>query len=464
MLSEEELGFTRLLFDYAYLIALLMPLGMPNTIVKYFPVYKDRTSGHRGFAGVVLSVFLLGFVLSSVFLFSFGDELGKLYTAESFKLSQYFKFLLPFTVILAAIAVTTSYCQSLFKSTVPSFLNDIMVRVGIMLVTILYFNHVINFNTYVIFFISIYGLELLLLVGFILIVDRPSIMPDRALFSRAQMLPMLRFGLILSLASFASYALRKVDAIILGAASLGLAGIYTTAVFIAAFIEVPLAALDRISHTRISASFAAHNLNDIGKIYSESVRYLLLAGGFLFVGINACTRHIYELGNLPQSFMATVDVVYLVGVGALVNVSTGVNSAIMFYSKHYLLGAFLMVLSLAATILLNLWLIPIYGIYGAAIASLCGATLYNLIKYVFIYRTFGFQPYTFNAAKILLLIIACTGLAHVLPEVTDAALINLIYKAIAVTVVYVGAAWQLKLAPEIFEALIRRLQNVSGRK
>jgi O-antigen/teichoic acid export membrane protein len=45
LLTEEELGLTRLLYDFAYLIGLAVPLGLPNIIVKYFPFFKDANDG-----------------------------------------------------------------------------------------------------------------------------------------------------------------------------------------------------------------------------------------------------------------------------------------------------------------------------------------------------------------------------------------------------------------------------------
>jgi Na+-driven multidrug efflux pump len=36
----------------------------------------------------------------------------------------------------------------------------------------------------------------------------------------------------------------------------------------------------------------------------------------------------------------------------------------------------------------------LYGIYGAAIASVAASFIYNMVKFVFIYQKFKFQPYT----------------------------------------------------------------------
>ncbi|MBL7912157.1 MAG: polysaccharide biosynthesis C-terminal domain-containing protein [Bacteroidia bacterium] len=453
LLSEEELGLTRLLYDFAYLIGLAVPLGLPNIIVKYFPFFKDKENKHNGFAGFVLLIFLFGFIISAISLLIFKPTITSYYVEDAGLFVNYFSFIIPFTFIVSAITITTAYCQALFKSTIPSFLNDICLRLGTVLITILYFNKVISLDQYVYFFIGLYAIELLIIIIYILMVDTISFIPNKDLFKKYSAKQMLRFGLLLCLASFASIALRKIDVVILGTTDLKLVAVYTTAIFIASFIEVPLGALERISHTKIADSFAKNNLTEIEKIYKDSVKYLLLIGGFLFIGINTCTKYVYEIGKLPNSYHDCINVVYIVSIGALVNISTGVNSAIMFYSKHYVLGTVLLVITLVITILLNVFLIPLFGIYGAAIASVAASLIYNLVKFIFIYRKFKFQPYTSRSFIIFLIIVVCTIIGYFFPEISDNSLVNLFVKGSVVATIYIAATYYLKLAPEIFDAI-----------
>lgn len=453
LLTEEELGLTRLLYDFAYLIGLAVPLGLPNIIVKYFPFFKDKDNKHNGFAGFVLLVFFIGFFISAVSLLVLKPTITSYYTKDAALFVNYFSFIIPFTFIVSAITITTAYCQALFKSTIPSFLNDICLRLGTVVITILYFNKIISLDYYVYCFIGLYAIELLFIIGYIFMVDAVSFIPNKGLFKTYPAKKMLRFGLLLCLASFASIALRKIDVIILGTTDLKLVAVYTTAIFIASFIEVPLGALERISHTKIADSFANDNLTEIEKIYKDSVKYLLLIGGFLFIGINVCTKYIYEIGDLPKSYVDCINVVYIVSLGALINISTGINSAIMFYSKHYFLGTVLLVLTLIITILLNVFLIPIYGIYGAAMASVGASLIYNFVKFMFIYNKFKFQPYTTKSFLIFVIIILCILIGYFLPEVSISSIINLLIKGTVVATVYIALVYQLKLAPEVFNGI-----------
>ncbi len=179
LLTPEELGLTRLLYEFSYMIGIAIPLGLPNIIAKYFPFYKDSEKKHNGFAGFILVVFFVGFIISSLCLLIFKPGIVGYYIEKSKLFVDYFSFIIPFTFIVAAITVTTAYCQSLFKSTIPSFLNDICLRLGTILITILYFNKLISLDTYVYFFMGLYAIELIIIVGYILLIDKISFIPDK---------------------------------------------------------------------------------------------------------------------------------------------------------------------------------------------------------------------------------------------------------------------------------------------
>lgn len=459
LLTPEELGLTRLLYDFAYIIGLAVPLGLPNIIVKYFPFFKDAEKKHHGFAGFVLLIFFIGFAISASILLIFKPGITDLYKEDSGLFVRYFNFVFPFMFIVSAITVTTAYCQSLFKSTVPSFLNDVFLRLGVIIVTILYFNKVISLDVYIYFFIGLYAIELIAIMAYILFVDSVSFKPNKELFRTHRPQAMLKFGLLLCLASFASIGVRKIDALFLGSLSLGLVAVYTTAVFISSFIEVPLGALERISHTKIADNFAKGNLPEIEKIYKDSVKYLLLIGGLLFIGINACTGYVYQIAKLPEAYQSCLDVVYIVSLGSLINISTGINSALIFYSRYYILGTVLLVVTLAITVTLNIFLIPVYGIYGAAVASAIGSFIYNAMKFLFIYQKFKFQPYTLKSVYIVGLIIFCSVISFFMPEITSVPLLNLFIKGAIVSGIYILVIYKLDIAPDIFRMILGKVRK-----
>ena len=460
LLSQEELGLSRLLYNSAYLIGLLVPLGLPNIIVKYFPLVKNKSNGHHGFAGFVLFVFSIGFGLIASLLYLLKPFVIHIYKTNSSLLTEYYLLIIPFTLIVSAITICTTYSQALFKSAVPSFLNDIGIRVSQIFITFLYGFGFVSFTGFIWSYIGIYLIELIILWGYIFIIDRPTFRFNSTLFRILPLKKIIPFGLILCMASFASYGLKTVDGIILGAKSLGWVGVYTTAVLIATFIEVPLGALERISHTKIADYFARKDYTSVNTVYKQSVSHLMVVGGLLFVGINACVEDFFLLFDLPKAYIDTVLVVYIVSFGALINVSTGVNSAIIYYSDHFIIGTIMLFLTLVVNVLLNLVLIPHFGIYGAAIASVLGSIIFNLTKYYYIYSKLRMQPFDSSSLKLMLIIIPIAVSVHFVPN-TGKHIMDLIIKGGCVTLIYLILLWKLKLIPvQLKEVVLKRL-NIS---
>jgi O-antigen/teichoic acid export membrane protein len=99
--------------------------------------------------------------------------------------------------------------------------------------------------------------------------------------------------------------------------------------------------------------------------------------------------------------MAGKSVVFLIGLGKLFDVAFSINSEILVFSKFYRFNLILTIAMSALIILLNLIMIPIYGIEGAAGASAIVMLLFNLVKYMFLKIRLGLEPFSRETLKIL---------------------------------------------------------------
>ena len=112
----------------------------------------------------------------------------------------------------------------------------------------------------------------------------------------------------------------------------------------------------------------------------------MLIGGLLLVGIIANINDLLSLLPTPYHQEATVAVIACVG--AFLNVATGVNTSILFSSEKYIYGTYLLFILLITAVTLNIILIPMYGITGAALATVISSVIYNGIKYFIILKNF----------------------------------------------------------------------------
>ncbi|MBL7934123.1 MAG: hypothetical protein JNL60_19620, partial [Bacteroidia bacterium] len=365
-LTSTEVGFTRNLYNFSFLLSLAVPLGLPNIIMRFYPAHKHESIG-KHFLGFVLLYLFVAALLTFLIFLLFKNSIIGLYHADSELFVTYFYCVIPFSLALAFLSCITNFSQAAYKSTVPSFLFDVCARLCVILVTVLYHYRLISFDAYVICYVVIYALVSLIIVFYLQHFNLISLRIRWQDLKSLELRKMIPYGLMSCVVGFTAYGLKSIDAIFLGMTSLSNVAIYSTAVFLALFIEVPLSSVERISHARIAENFATGNLKEIDKIYSESVKYLLVFGGLIFLGMNACARFIFEF--LPAEYSAAVNLVLILSFGSLVNISTGVNNAILFYSNYFKTGAAVLVVSFLAAVILDAWLIPKYGNTAAALIT-----------------------------------------------------------------------------------------------
>jgi O-antigen/teichoic acid export membrane protein len=249
----------------------------------------------------------------------------------------------------------------------------------------------------------------------------------------------------MALATIASIALRNIDILIIGIYSpLSSIAIYTIAVTIAGIVEAPSTALAKIADSKISNAFNVKNMEEIDEIYSKSTRILMFIGFLLFTLI---TTNLSDLLTfLPQKYREGETVIIIVSLSALFNMMTGINSSIIFYSNKHKQGTFLLVVLIISSIILNLLLIPKYGIIGAAIATSLNLLFFNLFKLIMIYYYFKLQPFGHYVWKIIFATVAAFILCYF---IHFNIFIDIFLKSCIIFMLFGFAAVKFKILPEL---------------
>lgn len=453
-LTKEELGLTRVLYSFALLVATFAPMGITNTAIRYFPRFRNPEQRHHGFFGFLLVFPLAGFLLASVILVFAKELVMERFAAESALFNEFFHFVFPLTFFLSFINVLTVYCITNYKSTIPSYLNDVGVRLLTILVVSLYYIKWLSLDQFIGAFCGIYAVQLAVLTGYIFLFDRPGWRIDRTVFTPVLVKEMFRYGMILWLAGVASTGLKYFDAIMIGQyMPLAFVGIYTVAAFISTIIEAPLNAFDKIASSKIAFAWQEENKQEIDSIYKKSGLYMFLAGGFLFLNVNLCINDL--LSFLPEGYQSGGTVVLILSVGSLFNMATGLNGAVLFTSSKYVYGALFLILLAVLLLVFQMWFIPLFGLEGAALATASASLIYNLLLCWFVHRHFGLHPFGRRNLIILSLVVLLFGLGLLLPD-SGSPLVNILYKSTIVTACYGAVVAGLGLAPELLELLRRK--------
>ncbi|MDQ3189993.1 MAG: polysaccharide biosynthesis C-terminal domain-containing protein [Bacteroidota bacterium] len=449
-LTPEEIGLVRVLFSFSSLIAVFLPLGIGNITIKYFPRFRNPEKKHHGYFGFMLLFPVMGFLLVTALLYLTRDFFIEQYSDQSALFVEFFDFVFPLSLFLGLINVLNIYSFSLFRTTFPSLLNDVISRVFVIAAIAAYFINLLTLDQFILCFIFIYGFQLILLLLYIFIIDKPSLKVDFKAVKAQNLNEILQYGFLLSFAGIASLGLKYLDSIMIARyLPLAAVGIYTIAAFIPTVIEAPLFALDKIAGTKISQALAVNNTKEIQEIYFKSSRYMLLVGGLLFIGININIHSLLSL--LPPEFAKGEMVVLIISIGTFFTMAAGSNTAIIFNSDKYKFGAFLLILLVVIAFISNIILIPKMGIEGAALATAIASFIYNLLKYLFIWKQFKMQPFDFQSLKVLFVIIIVFVIGYFLPFLANP-IVTIIYKSIIVTLIYVFLSFLFKVDDELIDS------------
>jgi O-antigen/teichoic acid export membrane protein len=139
--------------------------------------------------------------------------------------------------------------------------------------------------------------------------------------------------------------------------------------------------------------------------------------------------------------------------GRIIDMYFGLNGVIFSTSKKYktdLIFTFFLIISVYVA---NLWLIPIYGIIGAAISTSGAYLVYNILRGGFIYYAYKLHPFKWVQLRLLLLglVVFIVFWALDVSNVTFLVLqpfTQIIIKELLLFVVFVIPIWKWNLEPE----------------
>lgn len=392
MLSIEEFGLTRLLVSLATVYAQISSLGMTRTIVKFFPFFKTEDKQNHGFISVILSVPLVGFFVFSLLYFVFQPQVMELYQEKSPLFTDYYVLGAVTSFFLLYCLLFETYLSSILKTVIQNVLRTIVLRVIWCVEVVLYYNHMISFETFIWSFILAYAFNLVLLVSYAFYLKQIHFKIQFAFYRPRIIRYMLQYSLFSILAGITMTLVVNIDQFML-ARYIGLdaVSIYAVAMYVSSVMYIPFTSLGGIAFPVISRLWRQKKMNEIILVYQKSCVNLLLAGGFIFLVIWSNMDEYISI--LPQKYAGVKYVALFIAIGKLFDMATGLNTHIIAVSKFYRFETYSALFLCACTILTNWWLIPIYQITGAAMATALTLIIYNTLRVLYLYRKIGALPF-----------------------------------------------------------------------
>jgi O-antigen/teichoic acid export membrane protein len=220
------------------------------------------------------------------------------------------------------------------------------------------------------------------------------------------------FGL---LNSFSSIAVLQIDAIMVNSYMDSAAvGVYVISFYFGTLVFIPAKALNKIAPTLIAKAYKENNRDTIKEIYYKSCGTLFLVGVLILLGLMVNLDNVFNI--IPRSYEEGKNVIVLIGFAYLIKMAGGSNDSVINYSKYYKINTTLLLLFGLLIVSLNFIFIPMYGMTGAALASLLALFFHNMIKTIFIKWKFGLNPYNFQYLIVLVISVIIYFIVSYIPK------------------------------------------------
>lgn len=460
LLLENEIGLLRLLVSYSMLLAQFAILGMNNVTVKLFPYFRDQKKKHHGFLGLALLISLAGCLISTGIYLALHDYIILNAKEKSSLFIPYYYYVIPLFLFTMLFGLFDTYYRVLYNAVKGVIYKEIVQRVLVIFSILLFYFNIIDFHYMVLLYIiSMIAPTIFLFLE--LIKDKQLfLIPDFNFLNKKlikQISTVALFGII---SSYSGVLIMNIDLVMVDHyLGLSQAGIYTISFFFGTLVVIPARTMSKITSVIIADAWKTNDKKTILEIYKKSSLSLSLAGTLIFIGLWANIDNVFKI--IGSNYESGAYVILFIGLANLIEMYVGSSSHIIVNSPKYKWLSYLLLIYTLVIILTNILIIPIYGIAGAALASLISRIVYGLLRFIFLKYHYHFQPYSFKHLLIIIIGFSAWYISTFIPQF-DFFITDIIIRSLVISILFIPSIYFLKISEDInrmIDIIIKRFTN-----
>lgn len=454
-LTTEEIGLARVLIDAAMLFIGLAQLGTNASIIRFYPYFKEKDSHEdHGFFFWALVVPFIGFILFALIYWACRVPLGAWFGDKSPLFVEYYYFVLPLAFFMLYQTICESTCNVLMHIVVPRAVRELIIRVGLLAIYLLYAFRVISMDGLVIGICINYAVAALINLCYFFSLQKINLTPDWT-FLRANPQLIRRYliytGFLILSAVTSVLAPTLSSFFVTAKMGLDSTGIFAIATYMAVMVSVPNRSVAAIASPQLARAIKEQNSAECSFLIRQVTRNMLLIGGFILLIIWVNIDLIFHILPNGTTFAQAKDVVLILGVSQLVLGTFSICLTALNYSHFFAFSLLLSVILTVSALLLNNYLVLLYGMQGAALSNLLSYGLYMALTIITVVPLGHFHVVDKNWWCIFLLLVALFAINQCwliyMPSM------NIWLDSLLRTFILIGGgaliAYKTKLSPEI---------------
>jgi len=200
----------------------------------------------------------------------------------------------------------------------------------------------------------------------------------------------LKISIPLMLAQSVQFIMAWTDKLMIGnLMSAESVAIYGVAFRFSMGVSITLMAINSISSPKFAEKFASDDIKGMGKIAMQSAKIIFWTTLPLATILLIFPK--FFMGLYGSEFLTGFEVLRWLIIGRIVNALSGSVGNLMQMSGQQNVYMNILIIGSVINVVLNYYLIPIYGIKGAAISSVVSLSFWNLTMVYMVKRKFGFS-------------------------------------------------------------------------
>lgn len=384
-------------------------LGFDTTAVRFISSFasQNKWQSIKLLKNKIIMLLIFSSVCCSVILYFSSSYISNLINANQFQIQTIAFFILPMAFFilhyqsLRGLKKIASY--SFFYWMSQSIFSLIVIFLFLTSFKSFFYKEDGIFSTSHIpiyaYLISLILTSIISLITYKLYINKKSIDIDKENIEYVSINKILIISLPLMFAQSGQMIMSWTDKIMLGAlespiVSAGIltsseqVGIYHIAFKLSMFASITLMAVNSIAAPKFSELYAKDDMQALKKVVQQSTKIIFWTSIPLILIFFSFPK--YFLSLFGSEFIIGINAFIFLSFGKLINAFSGSVGNLLQMTGQQVIFMKILFIGAILNISLNYFLIPIWGINGAAIASMSSIIFWNLSMVIFIKKEYGF--------------------------------------------------------------------------
>lgn len=400
-LDPSVIGLTKVIYEVAFLCTGFALLGSNSSSMRFFPYFKDEKSGNHGFLFYYLLLPTIGCILfgslycllrEPIVAFFGGDN------ATAFRDNFYWA--VPLMVVLTFWIFFENYANINMRIAVPKAVREVGMRLLLLGGYLLYAFGYVGITGLMLYFVCAYGACMVMTGAYALHVGTRTLRHDWSFITPEIRSTFLHYTAFLIVAGLGNNIMAQLDLFMLSAErGMYSGGIYAIVLYMAAFIEMPSRSITPISTPLAAAALKRGDVAEATNLYRQVSIHQLMASSILLLLVWVNLDNIFAIIPNGEKYAVGRWAILFLGLSKILYSTLNFGNILVQYSRYYYWTLYLTFFLTALTIGTNKLFIPIWGISGAALATLLTSIIsYSYQQYI-VQRKLHTNPFTWATLR-----------------------------------------------------------------